>query len=302
MTIDFFTKLFDLILNGVLVTLGNKTAAIISLISPVIGICFTIYLMLIAAQAMKSNVGTENIMDLFLRCIAWTAIIYFGMNINTYQGFVVPFFNGLGADLSTAMIGSDPGTSGAVLDALANKYITTSAAIYANASGVGETIAACVNILFLLVGGALFLSVAAAYILLAQIALGVLLVIGPIFIALALFPATRKFFDAWVGQCVNYVILTVLFNYLGHIEADFITNTIFSYNQYGGMIASFAAAVVFLLIAFNLPSLASALSGGVGISTMVGKPLQVAQTLKNLMSKNKTPPPPPPGGGAISPK
>jgi len=45
---------------------------------------------------------------------------------------------------------------------------------------------------------------------LSSIALAVLLALGPLFIALLFFDATRRFFAAWVAQLTNYALITVL--------------------------------------------------------------------------------------------
>src|SRR6204780_4346013 len=45
---------------------------------------------------------------------------------------------------------------------------------------------------------------------LSSIALAVLLALGPLFIALLFFDATRRFFTAWIAQLTNYGLITVL--------------------------------------------------------------------------------------------
>jgi type IV secretion system protein VirB6 len=45
---------------------------------------------------------------------------------------------------------------------------------------------------------------------LSSIALAVLLALGPLFIALLFFDATRRFFTAWIAQLANYGLITVL--------------------------------------------------------------------------------------------
>jgi len=287
--ITIFQDIFDIVNTGILATLNGKSAAIIGLISPIIGICFTIYLLLIAVSAMRGHVGGENIMDLLLRSIGWLAIITFGLNINYYMQ-VADFFNGLGASLSGALSNSPSTNSGAMLDGLVTQYVNTALKMWKDSS-FPETIVTVPTILVLAISGAIMLAIAAAYILLAQIALGVLLVIGPIFIALAMFPATRKFFDSWIGQCVNYVLLTVLFNYLATIQADLIgklfSNSMYTNNFILMPTISLIVAVVWILVALNMPSLASSLAGGVGISSMVGKPLSAAKEIAKALSKLK---------------
>jgi type IV secretion system protein VirB6 len=273
---EIFKGIFELFHNGIIATLNGKSAAVIGLITPVLGIGFALYLMLIAAQAMRGSVGAENFMDFFLRCIGWAAVITFGLNID-YYFYVVEFFNGLGADLSGVLAapGSPPGAvnSGAMLDGLLTRYGLVIQDIWDGANDPVAILIACFQILILIVAAAILLGISTAYILLAQIALGVLLAIGPIFISLALFPATRKFFEAWIGQCVNYVILTILFNFLLTLQADFIQIGFSNRDKIQDFLfatSNLLFSIIWILVSLNMPSLASALAGGVGISSMVG--------------------------------
>ena len=45
---------------------------------------------------------------------------------------------------------------------------------------------------------------------LSRVALSILLALGPLFIALLLFDATRRFFEAWMAQLANYALITIL--------------------------------------------------------------------------------------------
>jgi type IV secretion system protein VirB6 len=45
---------------------------------------------------------------------------------------------------------------------------------------------------------------------LSHVALAILLSLGPLFFAMAPFPATRKLFDSWLAQLTNYALLTLL--------------------------------------------------------------------------------------------
>ncbi len=45
---------------------------------------------------------------------------------------------------------------------------------------------------------------------LSSIACSVLLAIGPLFIVMLLFDATRRYFEAWIGQLANYALITIL--------------------------------------------------------------------------------------------
>ena len=45
---------------------------------------------------------------------------------------------------------------------------------------------------------------------LSNIALAVLLALGPLFIAMLLFDSTRRLFSAWIAQLANYALVTIL--------------------------------------------------------------------------------------------
>ena len=45
---------------------------------------------------------------------------------------------------------------------------------------------------------------------LSRVALAVLLALGPLFIVMALFDATRRFFEAWLHELSNYALVAIL--------------------------------------------------------------------------------------------
>lgn len=113
--------------------------------------------------------------------------------------------------------------------------------------------------------------VAIAYIILAKLALGILLAVGPLFIATALFPATRELFKNWTGQCLNYAFLVMLFSFAAQIEIALVSGLIPADLSMSALFKVNLICAVMVFVSLNLPSLASALAGGVGISSMVGK-------------------------------
>lgn len=51
---------------------------------------------------------------------------------------------------------------------------------------------------------------AGGMIVVAKAALTIMLGIGPVFVALLLWPATSKFFDSWFGQVMTYILRIAL--------------------------------------------------------------------------------------------
>ncbi|AFJ90380.1 Inner membrane protein of type IV secretion of T-DNA complex VirB6 (plasmid) [Burkholderia sp. KJ006] len=207
--------------------------------------------------------------DFLKRMAAWTAILVFGLNIGYYTQYVVPFFNGLGDDLARALSGTT--STGSALDSITSAYVQAMVKIYQEASGIEDTMNAIAFIVITLLFALPFIAIAAAYIILAKFALGLLLALGPAFIGAALFPGTRRLFDAWAGQCLNYGILVALFAAAGMLEIRFAQTMVPSDITLLALFQLVMMGVAFVVISLNLPSLASQLAGGVGISSMVGK-------------------------------
>jgi type IV secretion system protein VirB6 len=207
--------------------------------------------------------------DFWFRMIGWAAIITFGLNISSYQTYVAPFVTGLGDDLANT-VGTGY-SSQAALDTMANAFIDSFIKLYNEADGFKQTLFACLAIFSEAVFGGAFMVVAIAYIILAKLALGILVAVGPLFIAAALFPATRDLFKNWTAQCLNYAFLVMLFSFAAQIEIAMITSHIPSELSISGVFYISLVCLGMVFVSLNLPSIAAALAGGIGISTMVRK-------------------------------
>lgn len=155
--------------------------------------------------------------------------------------------------------------------------------------------------IFLVVGivGTVFIVIAAAYLLIAKIMINVVLIIGPAFIMFGYFPPTREYLMKWVGVVLNYIFLVVIYaavftllhNVLTSIDINSSQNALSALHPAAGALSggSMATILLFVYLLFigvimAVPSMASSLTGGVGISPFG----QVAQLL-GAMSKLKVP-------------
>lgn len=277
MQLHIFTDMFNAFDTQVLDTISTGSARMISLISPLVAAGFSLYVLLVLVSYWRGH-NDKPIADYMMKMAGWAVVLTAGMNIGYYSEYVVPFFNGLGDDLSRALMGGNDLSNG--LDTLLNLYISAIKAMYAGLTwtDIGLYVEVSVLAICILLVGVPFLAIAAAYIILAKFALGLLLALGPAFIVAALFPATRQFFQNWMGQCLNYGLLVALFGAVGAIEVRFMTSvlpTSFSVKDvmltYGLEGKIIGAGLVFIVVSLGMPSLASQLAGGVGISSMVGK-------------------------------
>ncbi|AGF75075.1 TrwI protein [Bartonella australis AUST/NH1] len=116
------------------------------------------------------------------------------------------------------------------------------------------------------IGGAL------AFIILAKIALAILAGLGPLFIFALLWQPTYRFFEQWVTQMLNYVILIVLFatvfsvimnifgNYMNDLKFDGVQNV--SYSLGGALILCITSVVLLLKLAGIAGNLAKGVTLG----------------------------------------
>ena len=136
-------------------------------------------------------------------------------------------------------------------------------------------------------GGSIFLIVLAFEVVMARLLLDLVLGLGPIFIACAAFAPTARFFEAWTAKVVNYALLQVLVAaFLGMALTAFsadLTSLHASVYSPGAdasatvqaisaslddaaaaatAIGLFATGVFLAMVGWQLPSVASGLSGG----------------------------------------
>ena len=262
MTSDFDANVLGAITSG--------SARIISLISPMVAVCFSIYVLLVCWGYWQGR-NDDPIDDFFRRMALWAVILTCGMNIQFYTTYIVPFVNGMGEQLASAITGQTDLPS--ALDSLLSMYINACGQIYDRAEGF-QIIGAVWVITVMIVFATPFMGLAIAYLILAKFALELLLVLGPLFITSALFPPVRQFFWNWAGQCLNYSLLVGLFAGAGAIEVAFAKQIAPANGAFPSMqqvVEINVMGVVFFVVALNLPGLAAALASGIGISTMTGK-------------------------------
>lgn len=114
--------------------------------------------------------------------------------------------------------------------------------------------------------------VGAVIIIVAKVALTILVGIGPFFIFALLFEPTKRFFELWTGQVLNYGFVIVLFSpvfgLLMEIFGNFMSNAAFDGTNNVGftLVGMLVIGVVSVGLLLQVPSIASGLSSGVGLN------------------------------------
>ena len=299
-TTSYFSELANFLLNGMGTNLFQKSNNMISGIAPVFQIGFGIYILLIAFDYYKRGFD-ENVVDLGKRMIGWLLIIAFAFNSSQYQKLANIMWM-LPENLS-GLLGTSTYTASA-LDTQSNNILKMMENIFAYASSLDMLQVS--DKLMLYIGGTvavilayLFFLITFAYYLIAKLSLAMVIVIGPMFIGSMLFPATRQWGMNWIGQILNYSVTVVFYVILGALQNDFFKNQleravvgeIGSVAQVVGLIPLFfLSTTIFILVAWSIPSISSALTGGASVNGFSRTVMSVARWAKGVEL---------PGGGKV---
>ena len=126
------------------------------------------------------------------------------------------------------------------------------------------------------VATAILVGYAAALILLAKISMTVVLTLGPLFIGLLLFDATKQFFTGWLNQALNGLFQYVIAVLIVSIGIGFFATAADStVTKIGSAIPSFLFVLQLIIVGvavfvalMQAGAIASALAGGVQLATM----------------------------------
>jgi type IV secretion system protein VirB6 len=255
---------------------------IVGAITPVATTLLMIYVTLWGWSMMR-GVISEPITDGVTRIVRLAVITGIALSVTRYGGFIADMLwnspEALAAHIASGS--SNSGSNMQFLDGLMSKIYDLGDAYWqkANASqgmlplpDLGMTAIA----ILIWAAGLLATGYGAFLLALSKMALAIILAVGPIFVLLMIFEPTKRFFDAWIGQALNYVFLVMLTAAAIKLILTIIESYLGVANSAGVLadpsISQALPCLVFCLIGtlvmMQLPSIAAALGGGVAISTL----------------------------------
>ena len=265
-----FFATFSAWLNTQLATyIGDSTARLASVLEPAVVTLATIYVMAWGYLHLTGKIDEPVIAGL-KRILVLALILGVGLRLWLYNTVIVDTFYIAPAQLAAAMVGgADPV---ATIDAIWDRGGTVAGILWTKGTsswGLGFLIAAA--LVWCLIG---LLCVYAMFLLaLSSIALSVLLAVGPLFIALLFFDATKRFFAAWIAQLANYALITVLTVMVAALLLQIVKSYATQTAALGTAILTvdvlhmlLVAALVFLVLRQVMP-IAGGLAGGVSLNS-----------------------------------
>ncbi|MBY5435641.1 type IV secretion system protein [Rhizobium leguminosarum] len=244
--------------------ISSGTSNIANWVSGPLTAALTLYVVLYGYLVLRGSVQ-EPILEFAFRAMKLAIIVMLVRNASEYQTYVTSiFFETLPREISQAL-NSGTAPSASTFDSLLDKGQKCAYEIWSRASWPVDIVT---GIGGMMVIGASFIVAAIGYIvsLYARLALAIVLAIGPIFIALAMFPTTRRFTESWIGQLANFVILQVLVVAIGSLLITCIDTTFAAIESYTDVlmrpIALCAICLAALYVFYQLPGIASALAAG----------------------------------------
>lgn len=265
-----FFATFAAWLNGQLATyIGDNTARLASVLEPAIITIATIYIMAWGYLHLMGKIDEPLITGL-KRILLLALILGVGLRLWLYNTLIVDTFYNAPAQLAAAMVGSsDPvGT----IDAIWDSGGTVAGILWTKGIGTWSPQSAVAGVLVWFFIG--ILCVYAMFLFaLSSIALAVLLALGPLFITLLFFDATKRFFAAWIAQLANYALITVLTVMVAALLLQIVKSYATQTAARGSAILTvdvlnmlLIAVLVFLVLRQVMP-IASALAGGVSLNS-----------------------------------
>lgn len=279
MDIQVAQPVFEAIDSAAKTQMGNVTK-VMSVMGAVISVFWMIYI------GMKSLYWyfegmTVVIQDALMTIFKAGCIMFMAFSVSWYITTIVPTVTEFPVWLGNTISGTS-GENMNLVDGLINSYVAGITKILNSIDFSISAIKAIVALVFYLIGGVPFLGVAVGTLITLKAATTLIMVVGPIFIALAIFPQTRQYFWGWVGVLGGFILTQALFAVVLGLEISYINANVIredanlSILSCLGILLSFGA---FTMLATEIPNYAASIMGGApsggvsGIGGIAGKAL-----------------------------
>lgn len=274
----FYTTFIGKI-NTALASYVQDTATnVIQEITPVTQTMVIIYVVLWGLLMMKGTIS-EPITDGLGRILKISIITGLVLGIGNYNGYITDFLWNSPEALASLMASGNAETASNTqfLDSFLSQFFDMFtkfkiAAIKNSTAYIPDLTMLLTGSVVMLVGMALT-GYVAVLLIAAKMALAILLAAGPIFVLFTMFEATKKFFDAWIGQVLTCVftvmLLAAALKLVIFFVSDYLTaaGSLVIDPDIDQAIPVIVMGGISIIVLRQIPAIASALGGGVAINT-----------------------------------
>ncbi|MBT2337119.1 type IV secretion system protein [Variovorax paradoxus] len=266
----FFQQFWTWLTSQLTDYVAAKTAVVAGAIEPAVVTLATLYVMMWGFLSLTGRIQ-EPIWEGVKRILFIAIILGVGLRLWLFNGVIVDTFFNAPSQLAATI--TDSANPVSVIDTIWDKGGTVASNLW-NKGGVlagdfGFYLAGA--IVYFIIGGvavyALFLLV------LSKLALTLIFALGPMFICLLFFEATRRFFEAWIAQLANYALVAVLSTLVTSLMLQVVSSYATQTAARGAAIMTVDAlnmvlcASLVLLVMRQVMSIAAGLASGIALSS-----------------------------------
>jgi type IV secretion system protein VirB6 len=274
----FLKNIFQTVDNAMSTYVASTSSSVAGAVGPVAHQMFLLYIIMYGF-AMYRGMIKEPVIDAAFRAVKIALVMTLAIDLGTYSGLVSDNIQAL-PDYLASLVG-DGGTttdSKTTLDKILSDAINSGTVVWEQGSILppGANPGAYMMAIIIWLSALVCVGYGAFLIILSKVMLGILLGFGPMFLICLMFESTKKFFEAWLGQALNYALVSalaiavikLLFGMYKNAAAA--TKAAAVTPDFG--ILSFASMLILAVVCFlclmQVQTVASSLAGGVSISTM----------------------------------
>ena len=247
------------------VFLGSRASAVMAEVASPLRAALVLYVVLYGFAILRGAIS-EPVIDFAIRSLK-LALIYFLATTSAYATWITdPLFHGLPNELARAIGGGAIPDIGAAFDAFFAHaaYLADKVANTASPINLGPWFLSAAVYLV----GALAAALGFGVVMIAKVALALLVALGPIFVACALFEATRRYFFGWLGQAINYLVLFALILALFQLVLALVDDQwsgIDGADPVMGAVAFIALCLLGAIFFLQVPAIAAGIAGGASV-------------------------------------
>ena len=252
----------------------DGVSAVVGALAPTAHIMLALYVVFWGLAMMTGKIN-EPVMDGAVRVVKVSVIVAFATSSALYASNVVGFLYAWPAALVGVMNGSEITSTTQIIDQILSQSTDLADMAWSTA---GVTNPGAYLIGYSIYGmGVIVAGIAGFIIITSKLGLAVLLALGPIFIALLLFEATREFFNKWLGSVLTTgfsIVLISMFSLLimKQLDGSFQAAKIAAAANQGivamaTMLPATLTAIIAIPTMIGVPFLAASLGGGASAGT-----------------------------------